>query len=86
MATRGDVLTYISTVMESSSRSSSELSLYYSSSPFEGHCSSPESEEDSGEEHTINPYVYEPYREEEEESASSFDDESRTDRLDNNDW
>ena len=81
MATRGDVLTYVSTEMESSSHSSSELSLRYSSSPFEGHGSSPECEEDSGEERTI-----EPYREEEEESASSSDDESRTDRLDNNDW
>ena len=79
-------MAYISTEMESSSRSSSELSLRYSSSPFEGHSSSPESEEDSGEERTIEPYMYEPYREEEEESASSSDDESRTDRLDNNDW
>ena len=80
MATRGDVLTYVGTEMESFSRSSSELSLRYSSSPFEGHSSSPESEENSGEERTIKPYR------EEEESASSSDDESRTDRLENNDW
>ena len=82
MAPRGDVLTYVSTEMDSSSR---ELSLRYSSSPFEGHSSSPRSEADSGEERTIEPYMYEPYREE-EESASSSDEESRTDRLDNNDW
>ena len=81
MATRGDVLTYVSTEMDSSSR---ELSLRYSSSPFEGHSSFPRSEADSGEEHTIEPYMYEPYRE--EESASSSDEESRTDRLDNSDW
>ena len=79
-------MTYVSTEMESSSRSSSELSLRYSSSPFEGHSSSPQFEEDSGEERTIEPYMYEPYCEEEEESASSSDEDSRTDRLDNNDW
>jgi hypothetical protein len=44
------------------------------------------SEEDSGEERTVEPYMYEPYREEEDESASSSDEESRSDRLDNNDW
>ena len=76
MATRGDILTYISTEMDSSSRSSSELSLRYSSSLFEGH-SSPRSEADLGEERTIEPYMYEPYRE--EESTSSSDEESRTD-------
>ena len=79
-------MTYVSTEMESSSRSSSELSLRYSSSPFEGHSSSPQSEGDSGEERTIEPYMYaKPYREE-EESASSSDEESRAGRLDNNDW
>ena len=77
MATSGDVLTYISTEMDSSSRSSSELSLRYSSSLFEGHSSSPRSEADLGEERTIKPYMYEPYRE--EESTSSSDEESRTD-------
>ena len=76
MATRGDVLTYVSTEMDSSSRSSSELSLRYSSSLLEGH-SSPRSEADLGEERTIEPYMYEPYRE--EESTSSSDEESRTD-------
>ena len=77
-------MTYVSTEMESSSHSSSELSLRYLSSPFEGHSSSAQSEEDPGVERTIKPYIYEPYCE--EESASSSDEESRTDRLNNNDW
>ena len=83
MATRGDVSTHVSTEMESSSRSSSELSLQYSSSPFEGHSNSPE---DLGEERTIEPYMYEPYRDDDDESARPSDEEFRTDRLGNNDW
>ena len=64
--------------MESSSRSSSELSLHYSSSPY------------TPAPHKVmkiqkKQYMYEPDRDEDEESGSS-DDESGTDRLRNNDW
>ena len=77
-------MTYVSTEMDSSSHSGSELSLRYSSSLFEGHSSSPRSEADSREERTIEPYMYEPYRE--GESTSSSGEKFRTDSLDNNDW
>ena len=86
MAERGDVLASGSTDNELSSHSSSELSLRYSSSPFEGHSSPPESDEESQpEESTIEPYMYEPENGDEEAEDSS-DDDSRTNRLDNNDW
>ena len=87
MAERGDVLASGSTDNELSNHSSSELSLQYSSSPFEGHSSSLESDEESQpEESTIKPYMYEPENSGDEEAADSSDDDSRTDRLDNNDW
>ena len=83
MATSGDDS---STEINSSSRSSSELSLQYSSSPFEEHTISPESGAEAEEEHAIEPYMYEPDCDDDEESPSHSDNEFRADRLDNNDW
>ena len=87
MATGGDISTFVSPEIDSSSHSSSELSLQYSSSPFEEDAISPESGEESGEDHAIEPYMYEPdCDDKEDEPDSPSEEESRTDRLDNNDW
>ena len=87
MVESGDALASGSTDNELSSHSNSELSLQYSSSPFEGHSSPPESDEEfQPEESTIEPYMYEPENSGDEEAEDSSDDDSRTDRLDNNDW
>ena len=72
--------------MDSSSRSSSELRLQYSSSPFEEHAVSPESGAEAEEQHAIEPYMYEPDCDNEEESPSHSENGFRADRLDSNDW
>ena len=83
MATSGDDS---SAEIDSSSRSSSELSLHYSSSPFDEHSVSPESGAETEEGHAIEPYMYEPDCDDEEESPTHSEDEFGTHRLDNNDW
>ena len=69
-----------------SSRSSSVLSLRYSSSPFASHNSSSDDDGDS-DSHRIEPYLYEPEAESSSDAGGdSSDDDSRTERLGNTEW
>ena len=63
-----------------SSRTSSVLSLCYSSSPFDSHNSTFDTDEDS---HRVEPYLYEP---EQSSSDEAGDNDARTERLDNTEW
>ena len=85
MAESEDVLSSGSSENDSSSRSSSELSPQYSSFPLE-EPSSPSESDESQEESTVQPYMYEPETSCDEEAEHSSDDESENDRLDNTDW
>ena len=70
------------TESDDSSRTSSVLSLRYSSSPFMSHNSS--SDKDS---HRVEPYLYEPEAEGSSEAADeSSDDDYRAERLGNTEW
>ena len=82
MATSGDEC---SAEIDFSTRSSSELSLHYSSSPFDEHSVSPESGAET-EGHAIEPYMYEPDCNDDQESPTHSEDKFGTHRLDNNDW
>ena len=73
----------VETENDDSSRTSSILSLRYSSSPFESHNSSSDSDEDS---HRVEPYLYEPEESSSDAAGESSDDDSRTERLDNTEW
>ena len=66
-----------------SSRTSSVLSLHYSSSPFESHNSTSDTDEDS---HRVEPYLYEPEQSSSDEADESSDDDARHERLGNTDW
>ena len=69
---------------DDSSRTSSILSLCYSSSPFVSHNSSSDDNEDS---HRVEAYLYEPEAESSSDAAGkSSDDDSRTERLGNTEW
>ena len=71
------------TESDDSSRTSSVLSLRYSSSPFMNHNSSSD-DEDS---HRVEPYLYEPEAEGSSEAADeSSDDDYRAERLGNTEW
>ena len=67
---------------EGSSRSSSTLSLRYSSSPFESG-NSTDADEDS---HRVEPYMYEPEWSSSDEADESPDDDALTERLNNTEW
>ena len=71
------------TLEADSSRNSSVLSLHCSSSPFESHCSSSDSDEES---HKVKPYLYEPEQNSSDEADEPSDDDARSKRLGNTDW
>ena len=68
---------------EDSSRSSSTLSLRYSSSPFDSCNSTSDADEDS---HRVEPYMYEPERSSSDEADESSDEDALTERLNNTEW
>ena len=67
---------------EESSPASSVLSLRYSSSPFDSHNSSSDSDESS---HKVQPYLYEP-EDSGTDTTESSDDETARERLNNIEW
>ena len=71
------------TESDDSSRTSSVVSLHYSSSPFMSHSSCSDDEDL----HRVEPYLYEPEAEGSSEAADeSSDDDYRAERLGNTEW